>query len=274
MRFLFVLIIIFILILVGQKYLAYFNIFRLKKKIKNNPSIGIKQQDNSYDYKEEGYTISYRVKEFPLGVKAVEWLSLKRRLTFIEEKILDIKRNLDKFFLYQRWITLFRPSAIIVLMASLIIFYLGMEQSSKRIGRFKWIVARITGISPESIKYVGGGWFDVFGQRRFLDKGGDPVTVSFNPLGWLFFSDTAHINRWNKELNKYVTYSVVVNDKGDIWLDKKDGKIQGKGLVKKNKQIHGKIQADRIIWDEPTGSLQVSGHHIGVEDDRLRFIDE
>ena len=126
MRFLFVFIIIFILILFGQKCLTHFQVSRLKKKIKNHPFIGIKQEDNSYDYKKEGYTISYRVNEPLLGVKAVEWLSLKRRLTFIEEKILDIKRGLSDFFLYQRWVTLFRPSAIIVLLASLIIFYLGM----------------------------------------------------------------------------------------------------------------------------------------------------
>ena len=168
MRLLFVLIVFFILILFGQKCLAHFQISRLKKKIKNNPFIGIKQQDNSYDYKEKGYAISYRVKESLSGGKAVEWLSLKRRLRFIEEKTLGIKRSLSKFFAYQRWVTLFRPSAIIVLMVSLIIFYLGIkEQSFKRIEHFKWIAGQITGITPESIKYVGAGEFQVFGRKRY-----------------------------------------------------------------------------------------------------------
>jgi len=274
MRFLFVLIIIFILILFCRKHLARFQLFRLKKKIKNNPSLGIKQEDNSYNYNEGGYTVSYRLKESALGL-TVEWLFLKRRLTFIEKKTLDIKRSLDKFFLYQRWATLLRPSLIIVLMAALTIFYLGVkDQSTRRIGHFKWIIAQMAGISPESIEYAGGGWFNISGQRKFLDNSGDPITIRFNPLGWLFFSDSVNINRWNRKLNKYVTYSVDANDWGDVWLEKKDSKIQGKGLVKKNKQIHGKIQADRIIWDEPTGSLQVPGHQIGAEDGKAKFFDE
>jgi len=274
MRFLFVLIIIFILILSCRKHLAHFQFFRLKNKIKNNPAIGIKQGDNSYNYNAGGYAVSYRVKESPLGLR-VEWLHFKRRLTFIEKKILDIKRSLNKFFLYQRWAVLLRPSLIIVLLAALTIFYLGVkDQPIQQIGHFKWIIAQITGINPESIEYAGRGWFNVSGQRRFLDKSGDPVTIRFNPLGWLFFSDSVNINRWNKKLNKYVTYSVDANDRGDVWLRKKDGKIQGKGLVKKNKEIHGKIQADMIIWDEPTGSLQVPGHQIGAEDGKAKFFDE
>lgn len=98
MRFLFVLIIIFILILSCRKHSAHFQFFRLKKKIKNNPSISIKQEDNSYNYKEGGYTVSYRVKESPSGL-SVEWLYFKRRLKFIEKNVLDIKRSTDKFFI-------------------------------------------------------------------------------------------------------------------------------------------------------------------------------
>lgn len=242
--------------------LARFQFFRLKKKIKNNPSIGIKQGDNSYNYNEGGYTVSYRVKESALGL-TVEWLYFKRRLTFIEKKILDIKRILNNFFLYQRWATLLRPSLIIVLLAALTIFYLGVrEQSNQRIGHFKWIIAQMAGISPESIEYAGEGWFNISGQRRFLDKSGDPVTIRFNPLGWLFFSETANINRWNKKLNKYVTYSVDANDRGDVWLRKKDGKI------------HGVAQADKIVWDEPAGSRKASGHYLVVEDGKPRFFDE
>lgn len=265
MRLLFIFISIFALILFGQKYLGHFQIFRLKKKIKNNPFIGTKQQDNSYDYKEKGYTISYRIKESLSGVKAVEWLSLKRRLTFIEEKILDIKRSLSDFFLYQRWVTLFRPSAVIVLMVSLIIFYLGMEQSFKRIEHFKWIAGQITGITPESIKYAGAGEFQVFGRKkRYLDgKEVDAVTISFNPLGWLFFSDAARINLWNPKLNKYLTYSFSINDKGDVWLGKK-----------KEGQVYGRVEGNKIMWNEPAGTSRYKGHDIVVEDGKLRFIDE
>ncbi|MDP2043886.1 MAG: hypothetical protein Q8K15_01800 [Candidatus Omnitrophota bacterium] len=174
MRFLFVLVIIFILILSYRKHLAHFQFFRLKKKIKNNPSIGIKQEDNSYNYNERGYTVSYRVKESPLGL-TVEWLHFKRRLTFIEKKILEIKRNLDKFFLYQRWAALFSLSLIIILLVALTIFYLGVkDQSGQRIGHFKWIIAQTDKIAwdePAGSRKVSGHHLVVEdGKPRFFDE--------------------------------------------------------------------------------------------------------
>ncbi len=198
-KFFFVLVGISILILFCQKYLAYLRIFRIKNKIKKNPLIGIKQDEDSYYYKEKGYNINYRIRESFAGNKIVEWLTLKRRLTTFEEKVLNLKRALDKFFLYQRWITLFRPLVVIVLVASLIIFYLGMEQSFKRIEHFKWIVARITGISPESIRYSGEGWFKISGQRGSKDQEVEQITISFNPLRWLFLSDTANVSQWSEK---------------------------------------------------------------------------
>src|SRR3989338_4281080 len=112
-KFLFFLAGIFVLILLSQKPLVYFRIFRLKRKIKNNPLIGIKREDNSYHYEEEGYAVSYRIRELPAGVKRIECLSLKRRLTFLEKEILNIKRNLNKFFMYQRWFALSRISVAV-----------------------------------------------------------------------------------------------------------------------------------------------------------------
>lgn len=265
-RFLFILIIFFILILFCQRSKTSLRIFRLKKKIKNNPLIGIKQQDGSYYYKEGRFTASYRIEESPTGIKIVEWLFLRRRLTFLEEKILKIKRGLNNFFLYQRWFVLFRTSIIIILITSLIIFYLGIkEHTLKRIERFRWIVAQITGLSPESIGYVGGGWFEISGQKRSLHREVEPVTISFNPLSWLFFSDTANVSLWSNKLNKYVTYPLSIGDKGDVWLDKKGG------------QIHGKAIGDKIMWDEPQRAgirEEVSGHRIVVKDGKLKFIDE
>ncbi len=258
----FVLVGISILILFYQKSKAFLRIFRLKNKIKNNPLIGIKQEDNSYYYKGKGYTISYRIKESFAGIKIVEWLTLKRRLTTFEEKVLNLKRALDNFFLYQRWITLFRPLVVIVLVASLIIFYLGMEQSFKRIEHFKWIAAQITGVSPESISYAGEGWFKIFGQRGSKDREVEPITISFNPLRWLFFSDTANVSRWSEKSNKYITYPVTINDKGDVWLGKKSG------------QIHGNALGDKVVWDEPQGVREVPGHRIAIEDGKLKIFDE
>lgn len=262
-RFIFVVASVFILILFCQKYLAYLRIFRLKNKIKNNPLIGIKQKDNSYYYKEKGYTISYRIRESPAGIKIVEWLSLKHRLTTFEERVRNLKRALDKFFLYQRWLTLFRPSVVIVLFTSLIIFYLGIkEHSLKRMERFRWIIAQITGISPESIRYAGEGWFKISGQKSSKDREVEPITLSFNPLRWLFLSDAANVSLWSKKLNRYVDYPVTINDKGDVWLGKKSS------------QIHGSVVGSKVVWDEPQRAGEVSGHHIVIEDGKLKIIDE
>ena len=265
-KFFFLLVGISVLILFCQKSLAYLRIFRLKNKIKNNPLIGIKQEEDSYYYKEKGYTISYRIRESFAGNKIVEWLSLKRRLTTFEEKVLNLKRALDKFFLYQRWVTLFRPSVVIVLITSLIIFYFGIkEHSLKRIERFRWIAAQITGVSPESIRYAGEGWFKISGQKSSKDREVEPITISFNPLRWLFLSDAANVSLWSKKLNRYVSYSLAINDKGDVWLGKYGG------------QAHGRALGDKIVWDEPQRAgirEEVSGHRITVEDGKLKISDE
>lgn len=265
-RFLFILSITFILISFSQKYLVFLRISRLKQKIKRDPLIGLKDEDDSYYYKEKGYTLSYRIRESPDGIKKVEWLSLKRRLTFFEKYIFNIKKDLNNFFLYQRWLILFRPSVAIILITALIIFYLGIQENSlKRIERFRWVIAQITGIRPEAIGYTGAGLFTIAGKKTSLDKKPEQVTISFNPLRWLFFSDTATVSRWSEKSNRYLNYPVTISDKGDVWLDKKSG------------QIHGRVLDNSVVWDEPqkTGTRdKVSGHHITVENGRLNIFDE
>lgn len=228
--------------------------------------MGIIQPDGSYDYKLAGYTMNYRIKESGAGVKTVEWISLKRRLSFLERNFKKIEKTLNNFFLYHRWSVLFQPLVVVVLIASLIIFYFGIRENSlKRIERFKWVVAQIAGVSPESIEYRGEGWFKISGQRRTLEKETKPVIISFNPLSWLFFPDTANVSNWSKKLDRYITYPIAMSDSGDVWLDKRDS------------QIHGKVIGNKIIWDEPqrTGiSQEVSGHRIAIEDGQLKFIDE
>lgn len=259
-------IIFFILVLCYQKSLVQLMVFRLKNKIRNNPSIGIKEQDNRYYYKEKGYTVSYKISESPGGLKTVEWVSLKRRLTSGEKTILNIKKVINNLFIYQRWIAIFRPSVVIILIISLAIFYLGMrEHSLNRIGYFRWIVSRITGMNPESIGYSGRGWFEIYGQRRSKDLKAEPVIISFNPLGWFFSSDTANVNIWSNELKKYINYPVAVNDSGDIWLGKK------------GEQVHGRVLGDSVVWDEPQQvgfRERVSGHRIEVKDGQLRIFDK
>jgi hypothetical protein len=152
---------------------------------------------------------------------------------------------------------------VIVLFTALIIFYLGIkEHSLKRMERFRWIAAQITGISPESIRYAGEGWFKISGQRSPKDREVEPITISFNPLRWLFLSDVANVSRWNKKLNKYIDYPITINDKGDVWLGKKGSKV------------HGKTLGNKIIWDEPQGVREVPTHDIVIEDGKLKISDE
>lgn len=235
----------------------------LKKRIKNNPYIGIKDNSGVYAYKQGSYEIRYRIIKNPLGKEDIEWISDRRRLSRREEKNLRIKRNIDNFFIYRRWFVLFRPSVVIILSISLTIFYFGIrEYSLRRIEHFKWIIARISGITPESIGYVGGGRFRIYGQRGPVDKKVEPVTIHINPLTWLLFGDTANVQRWNKEVNKYIDYSLTINDKGDVWLGKKGS------------EAHGKMLGDNVIWDEPQGTRKVPSQNIITEDRKLKIADE
>ncbi len=218
-----------------------------------------------YNCNAGGYAVSYRIKESPLGLR-VEWLCFKRRLTFIEKRSLDIKRNLNKFFLYQRWAALFKPWVIIVLLVALTIFYLGVkDQPIQQIGRFKWIIAQTTGINPESIGYQGAGWFNISGQKRSVAGEIEPVKISFNFLSWLFFPDKASVSLWNNRLKRYINYSMDINDTGDVWLDKR------------NQQVHGRVLTDKIVWDQPQEAgirAKVSSHRFTVQDGKLNISDE
>lgn len=265
-RFLFILFSILILILFYRKALLFIRFSQLKKKVKNNPLVGTKASDGGYCYKERGYAVIYKIKESPAGNKGVKWLSFKRRLGFLEEKGLSYKKDLDKFFLYQRWFILFRPCVAFIFVASLIFFYWGIrEDSLRRIERFKWIVAQITGVSPESVDYTGQGWLKISGQKHSLAGEVDPVKISFNPLAWLFSPNAARVSFWSKKLDKYVSYPVTVSEQGDVWLRKGEG------------QIHGSMSGEKVIWDEPQRAGirdNVSGHRITIEDGKLKIFDE
>lgn len=265
MRFLFVLAVIFILIVFCRKCSARYHFFRLRNKIKNNPFIGLKQEDGSYKYKEGAYAVDYLIRESCAGYSA-KWLSFKRRMTFIEKKILGIKIFLDKFILYQKWAALLRPPLLIVLLAAFMIFYFGIkDRPEHRIERFKWIVAQMAGISPETVGYQGSGWFKISGQRKSASGDVEPVKISFNLLNWLFFPDKTRVSFWNKRQKRYIDYSMDINDSGDVWLDKK------------TQQIHGRVLADKIVWDQPQRAgirSRVSSHRFSVQDGKLNISDE
>jgi hypothetical protein len=243
--------------------LTHLRALRLKHKIKNNPFLGEQDVNGNYYYKEKGYTIIYKIKQLPKGRNGVTWIYYKRRLTGFEDKILKIKRRLDKIFLYQKWNILFRPIPVVILVSSLIIFYFGIKQNSlRRIELFRQIVAQMTGLNPESVKYTDKGWFEISGQKKALDGRLNPLVIKINPLRSLFLPEGAIISRWNTELNKYIDYSVSINSKGSVCLEKKEG------------HFYGRREGHKIVWDEPPDTIRkVLGEDIIIEDGALKIVD-
>lgn len=239
-----------------------FKLSQLKKKIIKSPLVGNKDREGNYSYGEGGLTLSYRLKEQSSGARTIVWLFSKRRLTPLEERLLRAKRYVNEFFLYKRWLVFLWPPVAIVLLVSLIVLYSGLtgyrHDNEKRLA---WIAAKVSGVSPESIEYGSGGWFKVMAKRRSANRMPQPVTISFNPLLWFFFPDSANVNIWRSKSSSYVKYRLTFNDKGDVWLGGRSDRV------------HGTVSGDRIVWDEQrtTGS---PGHRITVKDGELNILDE
>ena len=247
----------------------------LKKRIKNNPYIGKEDTGATYVYKKGDYSIRYRIIKLPQGQIGVEWVSQKRRYSAYEEKAKRIKKGFFDFWHYQRWFFFFRPPIIFILITVILLFYFKMTQTREIMAQqLKWIVASAMGISSDEIQYIGDGWLEISGKRRrIVEKINEPtryvyepIKYTFNPLRWLFSSDTGFIKRWRSESGGYATHPVVYNDRGDVWLKKKDT------------WAHGQIGGETIKWDTPqvTGfSLKKTpGHEVSVEDKKIRIIDK
>ncbi|OGX18890.1 MAG: hypothetical protein A3K83_01090 [Omnitrophica WOR_2 bacterium RBG_13_44_8b] len=257
---------IFILILSHESFVN-FKFSRLKRKIRNDPLIGEREEDNNYYYKEGSYGVSYKIKEMPSGIKTVEWVFNKRRLTYIEEKALKAKKFISNLFLYGRWMLIFRPPIIFLLISSIIIFYFGLIETQKtRINRLKWVVASASGVDTSQIQYIGDGWLQISGKRKTAtDKINEPVRYTFNPLRWFFSSEAGFITRWRGKTFGYVTHPVAFNDKGDVWISKE-------GTWR-----HGKLNKGRAVewdWDRPQGTRRVTGQEFSTEDKKPHFQDK
>lgn len=254
----------FIFILCLQKILTHFRILRLKKKVMNNPLIGIKEGDNNYCYRQKGYTLNYRIHELASGAKTVEWLSLKRRLTSAGRTAINIKKGINNLFIYQKWIILFRPQIFFVLIGSVIIFYFGIiETYNKRVERLKWLVASAAGVNPSQVQYIGNGWLEISAQRNTADRINEPVRYTVNPFKAFFSSEAGFVTRWKGGSLGHVTHPVVYNESGDVWINKEGA------------WAHGKFTKDSTVeWDTPQGTRQVSGHEISTQEKKLYTTDK
>ena len=264
MIFLFGLAGIFILILSHESFVN-FKFYRLKRKITNDPLLGERGEDNNYLYKEGRYGVSYKIKEMPSGIKTVEWVFNKRRLTYLEEEALKVKKLISNLFLYERWTIIFRPPVIFLLISSIIIFYFGLVQTQKaRIGGLKWVVASAAGMDPGQIQYIGNGWLQISGKRKMAaDRINEPIRYAFNPLGWFFSSEPGFVTRWRGKTSGYVTHPVAFNDRGDVWLNKE------------GTWMHGKFNKDRAVeWDTPQGASKVIVQELSIQDKKLYIQDK
>lgn len=238
----------------------------LKKKIKSNPYIGEADIDGTYLYRQDGYSIRYRIIKLPSGKTDIEWLSLKRRFSAYEEMTRKLRKEFFDFWHYQKWFMLFRPSFFLFLIVGVIILYSEViETQEAKTNRFKWLIASAIGISTKDIQYIGDGRLEISGQRQRQQDGiNEPIKYSFNPLRWLFSSEEGLLTRWRGEPFGYTTHSVVFNDRGDVWIRKEDTPWQ-----------HGIISGENIKWDKPVGSSKVREQQKAtLEDKRLNIEDE
>lgn len=243
-------------------------IFRLKKKVKNNPYIGTKESNGTYIYRQGLFTIEYEILNIQTPRPLVKIISIKHRLTESEIARHRIKELFRNLFRYQTWIYLLRPHILISFILGIAILYFGIiEPYQNKVDRFRWIVASVVGVSPQDIQYIGNGWLQISAQRKTaVDRISEPVRYTFNPLRWLFTSESGSVTRWRGRPYGYVTHPIVYNEDGEVWINKE------------YTWRHGRISGKTIEWDEPQGSGiragKVTGHEITTQDKKLRLPDE
>lgn len=236
----------------------------LRKRIKKNPYIGQEESGGAYLYKKDGYSINYRITKLSDGRVRIKWLSHKRRLGAYEEKIRVTRKGFFDFWHYQKWLVFFRPWILLFLLVSIFLFYSEvMETQEIKMARLKGAVAFAIGINPKDVQYIGDGRLEISAQRKKTAEGTtEPISYTFNPLGWLFSSEGGFLRRGRGQPYGYVTHPIAVNDKGEVWINK-EGSWR-----------HGRFVDRNIEWDIPQGSAKVSGHQISTEGKELQIIDK
>jgi hypothetical protein len=235
----------------------------LEKRIKRNPYIGKEDSDGTYLYEDNGYSIRYRIIKVSGGPQTIEWASQKRRLSPWELKIKKTRKWFFEFWHYQKWLVLFRPSLIFVLIISVFLFYFGvLETQESKIAGLKIIIASALGINTQDIQYLGDGWIEISGQRKTaVDQVSEPIRYTFNPFRWFFFSEGGFLTRWRGEHYGYVTHPIAYNNRGEVWINKE-------GTWR-----HGRIDGRTIEWETPQGTGiragEVAGHDISTPEKRL-----
>lgn len=251
---------IFLFLKILNRIISKLKVSFLKKEIKKNPFIGIKDLDDTYLFKKEGYILRYRIVDLPSGDKEIKLISYKCRLTGFEEFIYKIKRFIGRAVLYPR----LKTSVIISLFLIIVILYIWiLIPQTVKINFYRWSAARMIGVSPEQVEYKEAGWFEIYGKRIIPeDKRTEPLTFTINPLRWLFFSDYGYVTRWRgKEYGGYKTH--------DLRLDE-ERKIS---IKETGRPAHGKFEGDKIKWDVSKGKGLPLTQDIEIKEEGIRIID-
>lgn len=221
------------------------NIWRMKNKIRVRPFIGVRDPDGTFQYKEGGITIRYAITapKAPNKKNIPRWISIKIRASFYANSLRKLANEFTDFWRYQKWLIFFRPSSLITLMFIGLIIYTGAVELQPGKGYLtRWLVSRAIGVSPDEVEYEGGGWIKIFGVRTTaVDRAHEPFSYNVNIFRWLVFNDTGSITRHGDPEYGSVTYPLVYDESGQVYI-KKEGKWQ-KGEIENG-----------VKWDRPQGT--------------------
>jgi len=242
-------------------------IYALKRKIRRNPYLGIKDSEGTYVYRQGRDTVKYEIlnRDESQGKKpSVKIISIKCRLTESESRRMRIKELFINLFRYRRWVCLFRPPILLPLILGVSILYFGViEPYETKVNRFKWIIAKVIGIEPDRIEYRGG-LFEIFGKRRIAYKDDiEYVSLTFNPLNIFSSKAVGYVTRWNKDTG-YITHPISYDEEGNVWIKYRN--TWERGIISKNE----------VKWNNPQGTAnwRISGHGISTDNKGFTVIDQ
>ena len=245
-------------------------IWGMKKKIMANPFIGTKDEDGMFQYKEGRFTIKYAISyaKTPEAKNIPQWISVKIKRPFHKNIIKKMGEELADFWHYQKWLILFHPSTIAVLIFIGVIVYFGAIEFQPGKGYItRWLASRAIGVSPDAIEYKGDGWISVSGDRiTAVDRKREPFCYDVNFFRWLVFNDAGSVRRYREQEYGSVIHPVGYDDTGEVYL-KKESKLQ-----------RGEIKEGAVEWDKAQGTGirkgKVKGHVIETTEGKLEVRDK
>lgn len=216
-------------------------IWNIKRKIRSNPLIGTKDADGTFLYTEGRFTIRYQlIKSEPQEKKIPRWISVKIKTSPHKLSLRKFSDEVADFWHYQKWVFLFRPSTLAVLIfISLIIYFGAIEFQPGKGYVIRWLASRAIGVSPNAIEYRGSGWIRVAGTRTTIEKEYEPLHYDVNIFRLIVFNDTGSVTRYWGDEKRPVIHPVGADESGEVYF-KREGGWQ-----------KGEIKESAVEWEKP-----------------------